>query len=134
MIESENKLTSIHESYLDTIKKLEQELHVLKEQYQELETINKQLALENESLHDQSIVLDHQSSSESKLAEQELRLLSTIDQSTQYKPIEQNHIASGTIPLIYQHNHTQIDPIHTTNQQNQTESLWSYVSLIKNFF
>jgi hypothetical protein len=112
-IESENNIQSIRESCANTIQELNQELFDIKTQCQEYEKINKQVIIENESLDDRSIVVGHQS---------------TIDKYTQYKPLEQNHIAIETNSLIYQNNQTQIDPIHTIDQQSQTELLWSIVS------
>jgi len=114
----------MREACFDTIKELNQELFDLKEQYQELERVNKQLLIENENLNDRSIVVGHHSAIESKLFEQEIQFQPTIDNYPQYKPVEQNHRSIETIPLIYQHNQTQVDPIHMINQQNQTESLF----------
>jgi len=93
-IESENNIQSIRQSCANTIQVLNQELFDIKTQCQEYEKINKQLIIENESLDDRSIVVGHQS---------------TIDKYTQYKPLEQNHIAIETNPLIYQNNQTQIE-------------------------
>lgn len=103
------------ESCVNTIRELNQELFDIKTRCQEYEKINKQLLFENESLDDRSIVVSHQ-------------FQSTIDKYTQYKPLEQNHIAIETNPLIYQNNHTQIDSIHMIDQQSQTELLWPIVS------
>jgi phage host-nuclease inhibitor protein Gam len=102
--ESKNNLDSIRESYVNTIKELNQELIDIKEQCQEFERINKQLLIENENLNDRSIVVGHHSQIDLNLVEQ---------------PIEQNHIAMETIPF---------DSTHMINQQTQTESLWSIVS------
>lgn len=46
------------------------------------------------------------------------------------QPVEQIDIAIGTIPLVQQHQHTQIDPIDKIDQQIQTESLLQLWSLV----
>lgn len=44
-----------------------------------------------------------------------------FDKCTQYEDKERNHIGIGTVPLIYDHRETQIDPLHINHQQVQTE-------------
>ncbi|CAF3367171.1 unnamed protein product, partial [Rotaria sp. Silwood2] len=148
-LESENNMESIRQSYINTVNELDQELLIMREQCEKLHRINTELVIENENLNnqlnDRSIVVGHHSATEPSFLEQQNliknnqqfqlqstniqndNLFATIDQYTQYEQKEPNHIATETIPLIYKHHQTQIDPIDINHQQSQTEiyyNLW----------
>ena len=52
-------------------------------------------------------------------------------QLVEFQSMEQSHVASETIPIIYQNNQTQIDRTEMIDQENQTESPYSIVSCLR---
>ena len=72
-IESDRGIQSVEPRSTDNVVELNQELLLLKNQYEELENINKQLLFEkeelNNQLNDRSIVVGHHSASDSNIVE-----------------------------------------------------------------